>query len=100
MSRASLQTSCVLWLRRIVFLFAFVIALLLTVWSAGALYFDSPFPALRVPAGAVYFMAVLAALLLLRRRHMGLAFAFTGFAMVAVWWFSLQPSSDRNWQLD
>ena len=89
-----------LWLRRIVFGFAIFVALLLTCWSAAALFFDSPFPALRAPAAVVYLLVVLAALIFLRRAHLGLVFAFAGFALVALWWFTLKPSNHRDWQPD
>lgn len=89
-----------LWLRRIASALAFTIALLLTVWAVGALYFDSPFPAVRAPAAVAYFVVILAALLLLRRGHKGQMIAFAGFTVVALWWFALKPSSDRHWQPD
>ncbi len=89
-----------LWLRRIAFGLAIVIALLLTVWAAAALYFDSPFPPLRIPAAALYLIVVLAALWFLRRKHVGLAVAFAGFVIVALWWFSLKPPDHRDWQPD
>ncbi|MGA9565605.1 MAG: DUF4105 domain-containing protein [Candidatus Korobacteraceae bacterium] len=88
------------WFRRIVFAILFLIALLLTIWSAAALYFDSPFPALRAPAAVVYLIVVLGALLFLRSGHKGTLVAFAGFALVALWWFTLKPSGNRNWQPD
>jgi Domain of unknown function (DUF4105) len=90
----------VLWLRRIIFAITIVIALFLTVWAAGALNFDSPFPALRTPAAVLYLILVLGAMWFLRRSYMILMVAFGGFAIVALWWFSLEPSNDRNWQPD
>jgi hypothetical protein len=88
------------WLRKIAFAFISIIALLLTVWAAAALYFDWPFPALRTPAAVLYLGAMLAALLFLRSGHRRLMVAFGGFALVAIWWFSLQPSNDRDWKPD
>ena len=52
-----------LWLRRIAFAIAIVIAVIATVWSAAALYFDSPFPLLRAPAAVLYLIVVLVACL-------------------------------------
>ena len=89
-----------LWLGRIILALLFIVALLLTIWSSAALYFDSPFPALRAPAAVVYLIVVLAALVLMRRHQMGLVVAFAGFALVVLWWFSLKPSGNRNWQPD
>jgi hypothetical protein len=48
----------------------------------------------------MYFIAILAALCFLRRRHLGLVIAFVGFAIVALWWFSLKPSNNQAWRLD
>jgi len=89
-----------LWFRRILFALAFIVALFLTIWVAGALFFDSPFPALRAPAAVLYTIVVLASLLFLRRHHLGLVVAFAGFALVVSWWFTLQPSNHRDWQPD
>jgi len=88
------------WLRKIVFVFALIIALILTVWAAAALYFDSPFPALRAPAAVVYVIVVLAALVFLRHGYKGVVVAFAGFVVVALWWFTLKPSNHRDWQPD
>jgi hypothetical protein len=77
-----------------------IIALLLTVWAAAVLCFDSPFPPLRTPAAVLYLIVVLAAVQFLRPGRMGLAVAFAGFVIVAVWWFSLKPPNHRNWQPD
>jgi hypothetical protein len=85
-----------LWLRRIVLAVALIVALVLTVWSAAALFFDSPFPALRTPAAIAYLIVTLAAVFLLRRNHLGIIVAFAGFALVALGWFSLKPLSHRD----
>jgi hypothetical protein len=89
-----------LWLRRIVLAFAFLVAILLTLWAAGALLFDSPFPALRTPAAILYLVVVLGAVVLFQRNYFGLVVAFVGFILIALWWFTLKPSENRNWQPD
>ena len=89
-----------LWLRRIGFALVVFIALLLTSWSAAAIYFDSPFPALRAPAAIAYLIVVLGAMLFLRRRHLGVVVAFVAFALVTSWWFTLKPLQHRDWQPD
>src|SRR6516225_9456985 len=83
----SLKGPRLLWLRRIVFAVALIVALVLTIWSAAALFFDSPFPALRTPAAIAYLIVIVAAVFLLRRNHLGIIVAFAGFALVALWWF-------------
>ena len=87
-------------LRGLFFVLAFIVALLLTLWTFGAIYFDSPFPALRAPAAIVYLIVVLGAMLFLRRSHKGLLIAYGGFILVALWWFTLKPSANGDWQPD
>jgi hypothetical protein len=77
-----------------------IIAVLLTVWAAAALYFDSPFAAWRTPAAVVYLIVMLAALLFLRRGPIGLVVAYAGFAIVVTWWLSIKPSNNGDWQPD
>ena len=79
---------------------AIIVALVLTVWAAAALYFDSPFTHLRAYVATLYLVVILAALLFLRRRRLGLLMAFGGFTIVALWWFALKPSNHRDWQPD
>jgi hypothetical protein len=85
---------------RIAFALASIIALLLTIWAAAALYFDLPFSPLRTPAAVLYLLLVLVALRFLSNPRMRLAAVFTGFAIVALWWLSLEPSNYRDWQPD
>jgi len=88
------------WPRRILFALAIIVALLLTGWAAAALYFDSPFPALRTPAAVVYLIVVLAALVFLRRGGRGLLVAYAAFAIVVMWWLSIKPTNTADWQPD
>ncbi len=88
------------WLRRIGWVLATVVASLLTLWAASAIYFDSPLGGLRAVAAVAYLIVVLVVMALLRRRGVGMLVPFVGFALVAVWWFSLKPSNDRDWQPD
>ena len=89
-----------LWLRRFAFALAIVVAILSTAWAAAALFFDSPFPSLRIPAAWLYLTVILATLWFVRGGRMRLIVAFAGFAIVALWWFSLKPSNNRDWQPD
>lgn len=88
------------WLRRILFVLALIVALLLTLWTVGAIYFDSPFPALRAPLAVLYLIVVLAVLIFFRHGYRGILIACAGFILVAVWWFSLKPTNNRVWQPD
>jgi Domain of unknown function (DUF4105) len=85
---------------RIALALASIVALLLTIWTVAALYFDLPFAPLRIPAAVLYLLLVLAALRFLRTARLRLAALFTGFAIVLVCWLSLKPSNDRDWQPD
>ena len=48
-------------LRLLCFLCVWAVLLLLTVWASAALYFDLPWPALRIPAAAAFAVAMLLA---------------------------------------
>ncbi len=88
------------WLRNLVLVLLTIIAVLLTVWAAAALFFDSPYPALRPVLAVVYLAVIFGALLVLRRGHAGLVVAFAGFALVVVWWLSLEPTNTADWAPD
>ena len=88
------------WLLRIVFALAIIVAVLVTVWAAAAIYFDSPLGSLRAAVAVLYLIGVLAALFWLRHGYGGLMVAFAGFALVAIWWLSIKPSDDRDWKPD
>ena len=85
---------------RIAFGLVSIMALLLTIWAAAALYFDLPFSPLRTPAAVLYLLLILVALRFLRNPRMRLAAVFSGFATVAIWSLSLEPSNYRDWQPD
>ena len=88
------------WLRRTGWVLATIVAVVLSIWAAAAIYFDSPLGHLRPVAAIVYLIVVLGAMALFRRHGRGLLVAVGGFALVAIWWFTLKPSNDRNWQPD
>ena len=55
---------------------------------------------MRAPAAIVYLIVVLAALIFLSHGHRGLLVAYSGFILVALWWFTIKPTNNRNWQPD
>jgi len=83
-----------------VFALAFIVALLLTLWAAAAIYFDSAFTGLRAVAAVAYLLLVIAALIFFRRSYAGILIAFAAFALVSLWWLSIRPSQNRDWQPD
>ena len=75
--------------------------LLVTAWWTLALVFAGPDPAwLRTGFAAAYALGTLAILLWLR--PFGWALAVWGLALVAllIWWSTIRPSNDRDWQPD
>ncbi len=73
---------------------------LVTTWAAAALCFDVRIPALRVPLAVAYAVAVLAVWIVIKGFWRKSALTFGGFVLVLGWWFSLQPSNNRDWQPD
>ena len=92
------------WLRgalRVLGLTALGCLLLLpTLWAVAALYFDVRVPWLRVPLAAVYALTVPTLWILIKRRWLAAGLTAGGFALVLAWWFTLQPSNERDWQPD
>jgi len=87
-------------LRTLGLLLASLIVLGLTIWSTAALYIDFPVVKLRVPLIALYVLAIAVAWIASRRFSFALATAAVGFVVVLVWWLSLKPSQDGDWQPD
>jgi hypothetical protein len=75
-----------------------LILLLATVWAMGALYFDLPVGSLRAPLALIYGAAMLATLILVRKRGLGVAIVAICFAGVLAWWLTLKPRQDRDWK--
>jgi hypothetical protein len=89
------------FVRGFIWLVAFLILCLLTIWAAGALYFD--LPAGLAPSGLTaifYLIGVIALLVSLRFSWFALGFGYALFAGVALWWWSIKPPKTRNWQPD
>jgi hypothetical protein len=83
----------------IVVLWIFLLAA--TAWGCAALWFDGP--ASRPVAAllaATYALAAFALLLGVKPRRRAYAAFLALFALLLVWWFSLAPSNQRDWQPD
>jgi hypothetical protein len=72
---------------------------LATFWSAAALYFDVRIGWLQLPLAAFYGFGMLAIRVFVRQPWK-MVVTVAGFAVVVAWWFSLQPSNDRDWLPD
>lgn len=70
-----------------------------TLWATAALYYDVRIPWLRVPLAVAYGLGMLAVWIWVRRPCKLLA-TLIGFVVVVTWWFTLQPSNNRDWQPD
>jgi len=82
-------------------LILWIVLLAATAWGSAALWFDSP--ASRPLAGALaagFALAALALLILVRPKRRAYAAFVALFAALLVWWLSLSPSNDRDWQRD
>lgn len=79
---------------------AWFAVLLVSAWCAAALYFDFPFPQLRVPAAIAYVLFTAGVIFWGRGNGTQWAICLGGFIIVLLWWLSLKPSNARNWQAD
>jgi Domain of unknown function (DUF4105) len=72
---------------------------LATCWSVAALFFDVRISWLRLPLAVIYGSGIFAGWIFLRRGWK-MAITSAGFLIVLTWWFSLQPSNNRDWLPD
>jgi hypothetical protein len=79
---------------------AFAILCLVTIWAAAALSIDLPASNLSQPLALLYLIVVTAILFLFKFRWVSLGIGFALFAGVALWWWSIKPSSNRDWQTE
>ena len=89
-----------LWLRTLALLLGWLLLFGATLWAIGAIYFDLPIGWLRTPLALVYGAAILALLILVKRRGLALGAGALAFLLVLIWWLSIKPSNDRPWQPD
>ncbi len=70
-----------------------------TLWAVAAVKFDVRIPWLQLPLAAVYGLGMLAVWIVVRRPWKMIA-TIAGLVVVLAWWFSLQPSNNRDWLPD
>ena len=78
--------------------FAWLAAFACATWAFGALYFD--FPKAGALAAILFVIILLAAMVFVRGKLRKLAIVLGASTLVALWWLTLKPSSDRPWQSD
>jgi hypothetical protein len=72
-----------------------------TLWGALAItYSDLPGEPLRIGLAAGFALGTGAAFLLLRNRRRTLLGFGAAFALVLLWWTSIEPSNERDWQTE
>jgi len=84
-------------LRALIFL-AWLPLLIGLAWAFGALWFDLPLALLRHLFAALFAGGAVIAMAVVRpvwRAQCGIA---TAIVLVAAWWFTIQPSQDRDWK--
>ncbi len=72
-----------------------------TLWGALAIYY-SPLPGapLRLALAAAFALGTAGAFLFLRNRRRTLVGFAVAFAAVLLWWASIEPSNERDWQTE
>ena len=69
-----------------------------SLWAIGALYFDFPLASLRPWVAGFYGLVMLLVGSLLRPSWRAKWAISLSLLLVMLWWFSQQPSQDRNWK--
>ena len=88
-------------MKRAIVVAASVPILLVTAWWTLALVFTGPDPAwLRTALAAVYALGTLAILLWLRPFARALAIWGLAFVALLIWWNTIRPSNEGDWQAD
>jgi hypothetical protein len=73
----------------------------ITVWGMLFLYYSNlPSALLRTFLAVAFAAGTLAAFVMLKNRRRTLLAFFAAFALLLIWFFSISPSNDRDWQPD
>jgi len=80
--------------------FAWLVAVLCALWAAGVLYFDFPLAPLGAFVAVFFVLLLIAALVLIQGKLRKLGIVLVAFALVTLWWVTLKPTNDGNWQPD
>jgi hypothetical protein len=92
------------WLRKFFracgHLFVYAILLVLVLWTAAALYFDVRIAWLRIPCVVLYLLALIAVFIFFRTFWRRVLVSIACSLIVILWWLTLKPSDNENWQAD
>jgi Domain of unknown function (DUF4105) len=73
----------------------------MTAWAALAIYYsDLPGEPLRLGLAAAFALGALGAFLFLPHRRRTLLGFGAAFALLLLWWMSIEPSNERDWQTE
>ncbi len=81
-------------------LVVYAILLVVVLWAVAALHFDVRIAWLRTPCIALYVLALVAVFVLLKTFWRRILASLACSVIVMLWWFSLKPSNNENWQAD
>src|SRR5438067_9669900 len=85
------------WVGELLVLLATIIAI---AWAFGAVWFDAPFGNANKILAGLLAMASAFALLFVRPFWRKLGIVVVLFAGVLIWWLTLSPTNDSDWQPD
>jgi hypothetical protein len=85
-------------LRLIAGALVWLIAFGCAVWAFGALHYD--FPVAGTVVAWAFAAVIVAAIIFLRGTVRKLGAILSAFALVLIWWFTLKPKNDGDWQPD
>jgi hypothetical protein len=88
------------FLRFLLLLPLWILAIGCALWAAGALWFDLPWAGMGPPVAAGFLLATALMAFRFRRMWLRLGSILLAFGIVLLWWRTLQPSQDREWQPD
>ena len=79
---------------------AIPLAIIAIAWAFGAVWFDAPFGAGNRLAAVLLAVTFVIVLLFVRPFWRKLVIFVGLFAGVLIWWLTLSPTNDSDWQLD
>ena len=75
-----------------------LVLILLNLWAVAAIYVDCRIASLRIVLAVAYLAALI--FFVVRRRRLRALYCLASFCVVLVWWLSLKPSNEGDWQGD
>jgi hypothetical protein len=85
-------------LRFLLYTLLWLFIFLVVAWAFGALWFDFPIASMRHFLAFALLGGVLAILVFVRPLWRGMVGVGVAVAVIAIWWFTLKPRQDRDWE--